>query len=112
MGEKLFIMGGTVGGRDRNGDECSSVSRRLAIRPGINATVLSSKRFPVGGPDKDILSSLSTFASQGYNSVAASAPAGTEATEAAEGTGGDAILRGWILFFGRLHNKTSAGGHF
>ena len=112
MGEKLFIMGGIVDGRDRNGDECFSVSRRLAIRPGINATVLSSKRFPVGGPDKDILSSLSTFASQGYNSVAASAPAGTEATEAAEGTGGDAILRGWILFFGRLHNKTSAGGHF
>lgn len=112
MGEKLFIMGGIVDGRDRNGDESSSVPRRLAIRPGINATVLSSKRFPVGGPDKDILSSLSTFASQGYNSVAASAPAGTEATEAAEGTGGDAILRGWILFFGRLHKKTSAGGHF
>ena len=111
-GEKLFIMGGIVDGRDKNGTECSSLWRRLAFRSGMNAKVLSSKKFPVGGPDKDILSSLSTFASQGYNSVGALAPAGTEATKAAEGTGGDAILRGWILFFGRLHNTTSAGGHF
>lgn len=93
MGKKLFIMGGIVDGRDRNGDGCSSVWRRLAIRPGIDATVLSSKRFLVGGPDKDILSSLSAFASQGYNSVGASALAGTEATKAADRTGGDAIFR-------------------